>query len=43
MLDLTLHRQEEESDEIEQQDWPEHRDVEKVEESHEERNDGCFN
>ena len=37
MLDLTLHRDEEQHDEVQQQDWPKHWHVENLKEGHAER------
>ena len=36
VLDLTLHGEEGQCDEVHEQNWPEHRDVEDLEERHEE-------
>jgi len=42
MLDLSLHGDAEERDEVHDEDWPEHRDVEEVEESADERDNCCL-
>lgn len=42
MLDLSLHRQDEQHDEVNQQDWPEHRDIEEREERHGETDQQSF-
>lgn len=34
MGDLTFHCHEEENEEVDQQDWPEHRDIEDFKERH---------
>ena len=42
VLDLPLHREHKESDKVHEEDWPEDREVEELEEGEEEGDDECL-